>query len=171
MVTRHRRTWKTKFLRWDDTKDIRLAVQEGKLNVKIDIYPIEGTDLKRKQQIQYTVRKLCQSLKRRGQAIILYVLVYEHGGPKQRPLHAHLMVRVERKNLDIIEKMHSEYSHCEIYQTARERERSARYICKQRKSLNNIDGGKFEERQKRLICVTRRAALTSRARKSRSQTA
>jgi hypothetical protein len=128
----------TKYLEWHEVKAIIQLVYETRINAVVDIKPpfeIEG-DMPRKQFIQDFTRRLFQALKRRGQKVIA-ATIYEKGGPNDAPLHAHVLIRIEPKNRDVLERFADlPVIRCEWLDTVADARAKAKYRTKQRRPLS-----------------------------------
>lgn len=134
----------TKYLSWDNVKDAKYLTMKYRLNVSLDIMPPEGTDIERKRYIAKKVAHIAEAIKRRRGKAPITVIVFEKGGPQNRSLHGHVLMRVERRDYDIIDrKADGVIIKAAFLNTAAAREAKANYITKQRRPLSPD----FEARQ------------------------
>lgn len=126
----------TKYLTWQQVKDVKYLVKEAKLNVCLHIMPDTGDDKQRKRFIQKITAHIGQAIKRRGYEHCS-VTVFEKGGPKNCDLHGHFMLHIDKANHDIIDR-YADGKVIDVDHLPRplDRDAMANYITKQRRPLS-----------------------------------
>jgi hypothetical protein len=131
----------SKFLEWADVADAHWLVDQYGLNVSLDIMPDQGSDQERKRFIQQKTNRLGEAISRRRGEWPIGFTTFEKGGPDNRDLHGHHMVKVDRRDFDVIERhADGEIVRASILKTRTDRLAKAGYITKQRRGGKAASG-------------------------------
>jgi hypothetical protein len=148
-------------LTWTEVKDISRLAHAADFNVYLDIMPCEGSDQQRKRWCVDVVRKLGQSLKRRGRPHI-GVTTFEKSSAAS--LHGHHICRIEKRDFDLLDRYSNETIVARSFVRSRLSQVVA-YRTKQRLPLSpTFEAVTNHQRQKGAPIRGRRASFTRAAR-------